>query len=202
MRLKALQDLFGESTGEPASEMRTRVDVLRSAKLLTTGPRGPGAPHMTARDLATLLLATLAPGAALKCAETVEAVGAAELFGVDRIPHDGSRPTGWSRNVRAWRDDDAALLPAAMIGARTALDAVEAAIAAYVADDPDPGIEGIEVEAVATGPRVRLHLRGSADDWRLEYAAPLTTGRRIARRGSLDGACVADLARDVMEVWR
>lgn len=50
---------FATALQIPEKSVRNAAGVLRRAKLLTTGPRGPGALHMTPRDATNLLLALM-----------------------------------------------------------------------------------------------------------------------------------------------
>lgn len=58
-RLSQLVPGFAEALKVPEKSVRHAASVLRLNKLLTTGPRGPGAPHMTPRDATNLLLAIM-----------------------------------------------------------------------------------------------------------------------------------------------
>src|SRR5690349_21074789 len=50
---------MAEALGVAPSRVRTAAAQLRKHKLLTTGPRGPGAPDMTPVDASNLLLAVM-----------------------------------------------------------------------------------------------------------------------------------------------
>lgn len=58
-RLSQMIPGFAAALQVPEKSVRNAAAVLRRAKLLTTGPRGTGAPHMTPRDATNLLLALM-----------------------------------------------------------------------------------------------------------------------------------------------
>lgn len=58
-RLSEIVVDFAEVLKVPEKSVRHAASVLRLHKLITSGPRGPGAPHMTATDAANLLLALM-----------------------------------------------------------------------------------------------------------------------------------------------
>lgn len=55
-RLAELISGFSDSLAVPAGTVKNTAAVLRAAGLLTSGPRGPGAPHMGPTDATNLLL--------------------------------------------------------------------------------------------------------------------------------------------------
>jgi hypothetical protein len=59
VKLAGLIDGLAAAFQVAPSRVRTAAAQLRKHKLLTTGPRGPGAPDMTPKDAANLLLAVL-----------------------------------------------------------------------------------------------------------------------------------------------
>lgn len=64
MRSRELQKILVTLTGRPAGDIDTRTRVLRllnnSGGMISSGPRGPAAPHMTAIEWAWHLLALVA----------------------------------------------------------------------------------------------------------------------------------------------
>lgn len=58
-RLAELITGFASVLQIPAGTVKNTAAVLRAAGLLTSGPRGPGAPHMTPTDATNLLLALM-----------------------------------------------------------------------------------------------------------------------------------------------
>lgn len=57
MRSRELQQILANMTGRPIGDVDTRTRVLRALNEVSTGPRGPAAPHMSAVEWAWHLLA-------------------------------------------------------------------------------------------------------------------------------------------------
>jgi hypothetical protein len=79
VRLAGLIEGMANSLQVPPSRVRTAAAQLRKHKLLTTGPRGPGAPEMTPKDASNLLLAVLYDGELSLAHETVARLSQAVL---------------------------------------------------------------------------------------------------------------------------
>lgn len=59
MKLRELQERMADSTRAPFGRVRTVAAALRAQGLISSGPRGPGAPEMAPTDIANLLLALM-----------------------------------------------------------------------------------------------------------------------------------------------
>lgn len=86
------------------SRVRTAAAQLRKHKLLTTGPRGPGAPEMTPTDATNLLLAVLYDGELAEAHETVTRLREATLARFQHMPFDADgdvpvAPHGFLRTI-------------------------------------------------------------------------------------------------------
>lgn len=85
-KLRSFQEGMSSAINVPFARVRTVGAALRAARLLTTGPRGPGAPEMTPSDATNLLLGLMYDDEVANCAENVEKLRNA-------------------RFVRSWRHD-------------------------------------------------------------------------------------------------
>lgn len=88
-RLTDLVAGFADVLKIPVGTVRNVAAVLRAEKLLTSGPRGPGAPHMSPTDATNLLLALMYDDAQDVAAANVPKLRAAELvFSEGRVGFD------------------------------------------------------------------------------------------------------------------
>lgn len=78
-KLAELIDGVAEALQVSPSRVRTAAAHLRKNKLLTTGPRGPGAPEMSPVDATNLLLAVMYDGELAEAHETVPRLREARL---------------------------------------------------------------------------------------------------------------------------
>lgn len=81
VKLAGLVDGMAAALQVAPSRVRTAAAQLRKHKLLSTGPRGPGAPEMTPRDAANLLLAVMYDDELTTAHESVGRLRAASFAG-------------------------------------------------------------------------------------------------------------------------
>ncbi len=111
MRLLGLQEVGAAELGLKLSEVKTRMRNAREAGFITTGKRGPGAPHMGAKDLAVFMLAMISPIEATAAAHGLREMRRAELQGCEwqnrtqlhanSVASDGERKK-WKWDLAPW----------------------------------------------------------------------------------------------------
>lgn len=102
MKLRELQERMAEAAQVPFGRVRTIASELRAKGLLTSGPRGPGAPEMTATDAVNLLLGLMYDGDAADCSVNVPKLRNALVVssenrgegGLPDLPYFSARPDG------------------------------------------------------------------------------------------------------------
>lgn len=110
-RLAELVVGFAEVLTVPIGSVKNTAAVLRAAGLITTGPRGPGAPHMTPTDATNLLLALMYDDAQEVAAVNVPRLRAASLvrsFGRIGFDHGGGTTSDLPAHKFVTDDDGAA----------------------------------------------------------------------------------------------
>lgn len=84
MKLKELQERMAYATKTPLSRVRSVAAELRVNGLITSGPRGPGAPDMTPTDVANLLFGIMYDAEVAESAKNVAILRRLRLVGVEK----------------------------------------------------------------------------------------------------------------------
>lgn len=92
MKLKELQERMAYATKTPLSRVRSVAAELRVNGLITSGPRGPGAPDMTPTDVANLLFGIMYDAEVAESAKNVAILRRLRLARVEKDSLDEDNP--------------------------------------------------------------------------------------------------------------
>ena len=92
-------DVIASEAGIPASVVAMKARYLTHASVLPKGGRGTGAPQLTSRDAAQLILALAHDGPAVETAEAVRALGAYPVMQSTKIWSHGGRHSQYEVDI-------------------------------------------------------------------------------------------------------
>ena len=173
VKLSGLIDGMAAALQTEPARVRTAAAQLRKHKLLTTGPRGPGAPDMTPEDATNLLLALMYDGEAAKAHENVARLREATFVRSEGIVRGGERlPSDMLAPNRFLRDTEGNPLPFGYV-LDTMLDwwLRGGSIEEEDCEDGGPNLYAAKIRLTVSSPGYRARLFIDAYDvhWQLDY---------------------------------